>query len=351
MNPVTALLLFFCLLGLLDKIRNNRWGLAGFIDQGLSAAGSFVVPYIGICCFGPLLLNRLLEAAPAKSPFDPAILLGSLLAPDLGGFKLSLGFASDPLIGAFSAVVIAGCFGQFISFQLPMLSASIRESPHLLTEGFIIGLIAAPVGMLLGGLYLGLSAMAFVRCALPFLICALIAAGFLLRPELTQAVLQRLGLLLQRTCVVFFCIVIVLLFLQNDKVVPLLADCMVSYVRMLVVIIGGCVLSGTVTRYVKMEQLEGMLKINKASITGLLLSCVNSIAITRLWQDMDRQGKRMNAAFAVSGAYLIGGQFAVISEAGDSRLICAFFISKLTAGVLAVIILRRRISKETLPQN
>lgn len=350
MNPVTALLLLFCLLGFMDKIRNNKWGLAGFIDQGLSAASSFVVPYIGICCLGPLLVDRVITIVPSHAIFDPAAVLGSLLAPDLGGFKLSLKIAHDPAIGAFAGVVIAGCFGQFISFQLPMLSAAITQSPQLLIEGFVIGLACAPVGMLLGGIFLGLSVMDLLSCLLPFVVCGLATAGFMRYPKWTQAILQRLGLILQRACVLFFGIVVVLLFGRHNRMITLLADCMVSYVRMLVVIIGGCVFSGLVTRYLKMDIFEKVLQVNKVSVIGLLLNCVNSIAITPLWADMDDHGKRMNAAFAVSGAYIIGGQFAVIGENGDSRLIYAFFISKLAAGILSLFLLIMRKNKVAAQQ-
>ncbi len=64
-----------------------------------------------------------------------------------------------------------------------------------------------------------------------------------------------------------------------------------------------------------------------------------SLAMAAVFERMDRRGKVLNAAFAVSGAFVFGGQLAFVSAAKDT-IIPAYVLSKLiggiTAGVLAL---------------
>ena len=79
------------------------------------------------------------------------------------------------------------------------------------------------------------------------------------------------------------------------------------------------------------------LGINSTSVMGLLLSLGTSIAMIPLFSQMDRKGKMINAAFSVSGAYVFGGQLGFISSVVDSQGVLVYMISKIVAGVLAII--------------
>ena len=79
------------------------------------------------------------------------------------------------------------------------------------------------------------------------------------------------------------------------------------------------------------------LGINSTSVMGLLLSLGTSIAMVPLFGQMDRKGKMMNAAFSVAGAYVFGGQLGFISSVVDNQGVLIFILSKLIAGVIAVV--------------
>ena len=70
---------------------------------------------------------------------------------------------------------------------------------------------------------------------------------------------------------------------------------------------------------------------------GLLLSLGTSIAMIPLFSQMDRKGKMMNAAFSVSGAYVLGGQLGFISSVVDGNGVIIYMISKIIAGLLAIV--------------
>ena len=80
---------------------------------------------------------------------------------------------------------------------------------------------------------------------------------------------------------------------------------------------------------VGLETLEG---VNSASVMGLLLSLGTSIAMIPLFSQMDRKGKMMNAAFSVRG-----GQLGFISSVVDGNGVIIYMISKIIAGLLAIV--------------
>lgn len=78
---------------------------------------------------------------------------------------------------------------------------------------------------------------------------------------------------------------------------------------------------------------------------GLLLNSINSLTMLGMIHEMDERGKKLNAAYAVSGAYVIGGQMVVVMSIGSSRVFNAFLVSKLVSGIVAVIIAMRASDK------
>lgn len=77
------LLIFFAVLGSLDKIIGNKFGLGEKFDEGFMNMGNLALGIIGIYSIAPVLANGLLRLiAPIfkKLGVDPSILVGSLLA-------------------------------------------------------------------------------------------------------------------------------------------------------------------------------------------------------------------------------------------------------------------------------
>ena len=87
MDLIVLIFSFLCVLGLIDKII-QRWGLAQYVDAAVFAMSSTILPYIGICCVGAVLVGKLTQVLSVSESYLPAIIIGSLLSPDLGGFKL-----------------------------------------------------------------------------------------------------------------------------------------------------------------------------------------------------------------------------------------------------------------------
>ena len=85
MNFPIAILLFCTMCGLVDKIIGGRFGLAEEFDRGMTMMGSLSLTMAGIYCFA-VMLGRALAAVlqTVSLPFEPTILVSSVLAVDIG---------------------------------------------------------------------------------------------------------------------------------------------------------------------------------------------------------------------------------------------------------------------------
>ena len=92
MNIFIGILLLCALLGLWDKISGGKMGLAAEFDGGLASMASLALSIVGIYCIGVTAVRSNPEAIASfasRLPFDASVLIGSLLAPDLGGHAIA----------------------------------------------------------------------------------------------------------------------------------------------------------------------------------------------------------------------------------------------------------------------
>ena len=89
---VIAVMAGFAILGALDRIFGNRFGIGKEFEEGILAMGSLAMAMIGIISFAPVLAAIL---KPVVVPFfsflgaDPAMFAGTILACDMGGGALA----------------------------------------------------------------------------------------------------------------------------------------------------------------------------------------------------------------------------------------------------------------------
>ena len=82
----------FAVIGALDRIIGNRFGLGKEFEEGILAMGSLAMAMIGIITLAPVLANLL---KPVIVPVfgwlgaDPAMFAGTILACDMGGGALA----------------------------------------------------------------------------------------------------------------------------------------------------------------------------------------------------------------------------------------------------------------------
>lgn len=164
-------------LGGVDRLRGNKWGFGDKFESGFMMLGSMALSMAGMICLTPVLAQGLEQVI---VPFyrligvDPAM-FGSLLAIDMGGYPLARDLAEDPLLGSYAGLVAASIFGCTIVFTIPIGMGMIpRADRPLFAQGIMLGLAAMPVGLVVGGLFCGLSPLACLHQNLPVLVLALL---------------------------------------------------------------------------------------------------------------------------------------------------------------------------------
>lgn len=346
MNAFIAIMLLLAGIGLLDKILGGRWGLSKELDKGLLLMGPMALSIIGIYCIGitAVQANAQSIAALAQNlPFDASVLIGSILATDLGGYVISKNVAATPLIGLFSGAIVASTLGCAVSFQLPVSLATIpKEEVSHMMNGLLLGIITIPAGLLAGGMMLGLSLRELVLNIAPVaLLCLVLALAFVKATKVTTRVMSIVGYSIRAASFVMFAIVISGLFVPAWRIVDmtLVNEILIILAKMTAVVCGSMVLSRLAILYCRrpLEWISGKLDINEKSVMGLLLSLTTSLSMLPLFSQMDRRGKAMNAAFTVSGAYVLGGQLAFVASVEGPDVVSIYMISKLAGGVCALI--------------
>ena len=177
---------------------------------------------------------------------------------------------------------------------------------------------------------------------LPIIIlCVILVIALYVSYDKTIFVLTLFGYLIRIISILLFGMVVLQLFFDTlpFTTTALISDAMVIVLRMCIVVCGSMILSDLIIkRFSRMIFMIGQkLGVNSASVIGLLLSLGTSIAMIPLFSQMDRKGKMMNAAFSVSGAYVLGGQLGFISSVVDGNGVIIYMISKIIAGLLAIV--------------
>ena len=96
---VLGIMAIFAVLGGLDRILGNRFGLGEKFEEGIQAMGSLALAMLGIICLAPVLAELL---RPVVVPVygllgaDPAMFAGTILANDMGGGPLAYALTEDP---------------------------------------------------------------------------------------------------------------------------------------------------------------------------------------------------------------------------------------------------------------
>ncbi len=341
MNFFILIMLFLCLIGLLDKALNNRLGLVESFDKGINSMGSITMSMIGFYCIAITLIQNnvdVIKTISNNSSLDPSIIIGSILAPDMGGFSIVAGLNNNSFL-VFSGLVLTSTLGQTISFQLPIFLASLKKidlNPFI--NGLIYGILSLPLILLVVAWYLP---NLLINLLPILLLCLILTIALYFSYEKTLFVLTLFGYIIRMISIGLFALVVLQLFFDTLPFTTntLISEALVIVLRMCIVVCGSMILSDFIIKHFsKFIFIIGRkLGINSTSVVGLLLSLGTSIAMIPLFSQMDRKGKMMNAAFSVSGAYVLGGQLGFISSVADSHGIMIYMLTKISAGVLAII--------------
>lgn len=341
---IIAILAVFAVLGAIDRIFGNRWGLGKEFEEGVLAMGSLALAMVGIVSLAPVLAAVL---KPVVVPIygwlgaDPAMFAGTILACDMGGGALAMEMTSDYSAAMLGGVLTASMLGATIVFTIPVAMGILREEDRpAMAKGILCGIVTIPVGVLVGGLVAGFPFGMVMRNLIPIeLIAALIALGLWRAERAMVKGFEVFGRFVVIVVTVGLAAAIVEA-LTGFVVIPGMAPITEGFYTVgtiAIILAGAFPLVYVLTKLLRKPLMAAgeKLGINDAAAAGLIASLANSIATFGMVKDMNERGKIINIAFAVSAAFVFGDHLGYTAGFAP-EMIGAMIVGKLAGGVSAI---------------
>ena len=339
-----AVMAVFAVLGGLDRIIGNRFGLGQEFENGMIAMGSMGLAMIGMIALAPVLANVLRPVVVPVYSFlgaDPAMFAGTLLACDMGGGQLARELSTDAQASLLGGVITGSMMGSTIVFTIPVAMGILPEQDRpALATGVLAGIVTIPVGILAGGLVAGFPVLMVLRNLIPIVIIAVLIALGLWKAE--NAMIRGFECFGKGVLAVITVglVATIVESLTGFVLIPGLAPIEEGFYtvgNIALVLAGAFPLVYTLTKVLRkpLMALGKALGVNEVAAAGLLATLANSIATFGLVKDMDHRGKVVNMAFAVSAAFVFGDHLGFAAGFAP-ELLPAVIVGKLVGGVTSV---------------
>ena len=336
----------FAVIGALDKITGNHLKLGDEFEKGILTLGPLSLSMIGMMTIAPALSDLLL---PVITPvanllhFDPSALAGILIANDMGGAALADGVATDPLLGSFHGLCVASMLGATVSFTIPVaLRSSKKENHDDVLLGLLCGIATIPVGCFISGLVMGINPLTVLLNLSPaLLISVIIILGLLFLRKITVKIFSIFGKFI--TILITAGLALGIFQQLTGKVVlkntaPIMESAATVF-TICITLAGTFPLIAIISKILKkpLSALGKKFDLDDTSVVGLIATLANSIATMESADRMNRKGRVLNLAFAVSAAFVFGDHLAFTLSYNDEHII-PVIVGKLVAGITALVL-------------
>ncbi len=336
----------FAIIGALDKIFGNRLKLGDEFEKGILTLGPLSLSMLGMMTIAPVLADLLLPLiAPVAEVcgFDPSALAGILIANDMGGAALADSVASDKLLGAFHGLCVAAMLGATVSFTIPVaLHSSKKENHDDVLLGLLCGIATIPVGCFASGLVMGISPLkVLINLAPAIVISIIIVIGLVKFPKGTIKVFSVFGKFI--SILITFGLALGIFQTLTGKILientAPLNESAITVFTICITLAGTFPLIAIISKILKklLTALGKKLELDEVSVIGFIATLANSIATMESADKMNKKGRVMNLAFAVSAAFVFGDHLAFTLSYNDEHIL-AVIIGKLVAGVTALVV-------------
>lgn len=333
------------LIGGVDKIIGNKFGLGEKFDEGFNAMGPLALGMVGIVCLAPVISKVL---GPVIIPLftamgaDPAM-FGSILANDMGGFPLAMELAINEQAGLLSGAIVASMLGCTLVFSIPVgLGLIEKEDRPYFSKGLLIGLITIPVGSVIGGLIAGFDLMLVIKNVIPVLILSVfLSVGLKFIPEKMIKGSMLFGQFI--TIVIYIGLACAAFeFITGIVIIPGMAPIMEGMNAIAGI---GIVLLGTfpvLSILVKLldkplNSVGRKIGMDATSAAGLVFTLANSVPVYKMMKDMNKRGKIVNTAWLVPATAALGDHLGFTAGVRPD-MITPVVVGKIAAGILAIVI-------------
>ena len=344
---IIFILVFFMLLGVADLLFfKKRLGYADEFEKGINTTGPLIFSLLGLVCMAPLM-GQVLEPvlAPVYQFFggDPAMVAGTLLSCDGGGYPLAKNMTSDPQVIRLSGVYLGSMLGCTIICSIPVSLGVVKDKDKaVFSEGILAGVIAIPFAVLLCSVLDGMPIKFTFINLIPSLILAMILViGLVFFTKVTIKIFALFAKLIQVVNIIGAAIAIG----QALTGITIIQGMASTSEQLGILGMIGVTLAGaypmvhfvTKTFANPMKSLGKFLGINDVSVAGMITTLASSFPVYDMVQDMDVKGKKIVSAFAICACFALGDHLGYVA-ANDPGAVFPMVAGKVVGGLLGVII-------------
>ncbi|QXM06517.1 ethanolamine utilization protein EutH [Crassaminicella indica] len=338
----------FMLLGAVDRIIGNKYGLGEQFEEGFNAMGALALAMVGVVSLAPVLatvLKPVIVPIYTKLGADPSMFATTLLACDMGGYPLAHEMANTKEAAEFAGLILGSMMGPTIVFTIPVALGIIQKQDQpFLAKGVLAGMITIPIGCFIGGLVAGFSIGMVLSNLVPIIIFSiLIAIGLWKIPGKMISGFNYFGKGVTAVITVGLASIIVET-LTGGKIVIIHGMAPISegiqiIGSIAIVLAGAYPLVVVITKVLKkpLMKVGALLGMSDIAAAGMIATLANNIPMFGMMKDMDNRGKVINVAFAVSAAFVFGDHLGFAAGV-NKDMIAAMIVGKLVAGVTAVML-------------
>lgn len=347
LNDIIILVIaIFAVIGGLDKILGNRFGLGKHFEEGFMAMGPLALAMIGIISLSPVIaqvLTPLIAPAYGLIGADPASFANTLLAIDMGGYNLAEEMGASADAALFSWVFLGTMMGPTIVFTIPVALGMIEKSDQpFFAKGILIGVMTVPVGCLIGGIVANLSIMMMLKnLIIPIVLSILIAIGLWRAPDQMTKGFIGFGKGVEGLAIIGL-IAITFETLTDITLIPNmlpLSEGVLIVGKIAIFLAGAFPMVNFISTVFKrpLEKIGQVFGANRTAMSGWIASLAHSIPMFSVMKYMNSKGKVINVAFAVSGAFVFGSHLGFVAGI-EKEMVLAMVVGKLIGGLSAVLI-------------
>lgn len=359
MNFVAAVMAIFSMLGAMDHIIGDKFGIGKEFERGIMLLGNLALAMIGILVISPFiaqLLEPVLSGVYNLFGIDPSVVPAILFANDSGGAPLADKVAVDKNIGLFNGLVVASMMGITVSFTIPYaLSVVHKEYQKELLLGILCGIVTIPVGCFVSGIMIDIPLFSLILNLFPFIVFSLcISAGLIFKPNMCVKIFSALGILVKIIITIGLALGILRLLTGIEIIKNLTAfeEAGVICLNASAVITGAFPLIYIASKLLNnpLKKMSEKMSVNETSAMGFIATLATSMTTFEMMNKMDKKGIVLNSAFTVSAAFVLSDHLAFTLAYNDSYIypmMVGKMISAISALLLAVFIYKRMYSEKT----
>ena len=346
MNAISVVVLIFSVLGAVDYLLDNKFGIGDEFKKGFSLFCPMALSMLGMIVIAPAIgvwLSPAFEGFYRVFGIDPSIIPASLLANDMGGMQLAQSVCKAEDIGNYNAFVVSSMMGCVISFTIPFSIGMVKKEQHRdMFFGFLCGIITIPVGSLAAGLLCGLPILPLLVNLIPLLILsAILMVALVVVPNICIKCFAGFGLIMKVLSILGL-VLSIFTFLTKIQISPhfdTFENGAFICANACVTLSGALPLMAIVTRLLNrpLTKVSTKIGIDSTSAVALLGSLVTNASTFGVMDKMNRKGVVLNSAFAVSAAFVFGGHMA-FTMVFDASFVVPMMVGKLISGICAVIL-------------